>query len=270
MTKLLHGIISWSHTRKWNSQSKAGALSTAIGASPLSMKPLFDGSITPECWRFIHKARTSTLPVNNRFGSKFKACRKCCYSLETQAHIFCHCGPSSGFRIGRHNDVLELLAGTIRTNTTFEVIVDQVCDFVNKTDRVDLQLINRNTKKIVLLDLKVPYDTSSNLKLARDNNIAKYTPLKEEIKKNLPSWTVILETISIGCFGSWSIENEAVLKMVGLKSIIIRKFAIASITKCIAWSTKNWRFHESQSNNNMEESKINNANTDESDSPIEM
>jgi len=212
---------------------KTGASSTAIGASPLSNKPLYDNSINPEEWRFIHRARTGTLPVLSSGWRTVHHCRKCSHPLETQAHVFCHCLPTSAFRTGRHNDVLELLAGFIRVNTGFRVLVDQTCDLVNRTDRVDLQLIDSARKQIILLDVKCPYDTSDNIKLARDKNIAKYTPLKEDVQRNLPDWKVLLETISVGCLGSWSVENEPVLKSVGLKANIIRKFALISIRKCI-------------------------------------
>ena len=94
--------------------------------------------------------------------------------------------------------------------------------------------------------MKCPYDTSDNIKLARDKNIAKYTPLKEDVQRNLPDWKVLLETISVGCLGSWSVENEPVLKSVGLKANIIRKFALISIRKCITWSSRQWRFHNGQ------------------------
>ena len=134
----------------------------------------------------------------------------------------------------------------MRANTSFQVIVDQNCDLVNRTDRIDLQLVDKAKRRIVLLDVKCPYDESKNITQARDRNIAKYTPLKEEIQKNLPSWYVLLETISVGCLGSWSVENEPILKSIGLNAKSIRLFALASIRKCIAWSTKQWRFHNGQ------------------------
>ncbi|XP_046670961.1 uncharacterized protein LOC124360969 [Homalodisca vitripennis] len=67
-------------------------------------------------WRFMHRARLNTLPLNGcrRWGNEDRRCRRCGRFDETTAHVLCHCLPMMPVITRRHDAILELLSSEIR------------------------------------------------------------------------------------------------------------------------------------------------------------
>ena len=81
----------------------------------------FDGTGMRFCdWRFIHRARTNTLPTNDVkscWSGTSPVCRRCHSpnNNETLPHIICHCKPNMTAITARHDRVLNRLVNAIHT-----------------------------------------------------------------------------------------------------------------------------------------------------------
>jgi len=96
----------------------------------------------------------------------------------------------------KHDTVLDILASEIREYCNAELHVNVRCRFVCSPLRVDLQVYFPEKRRIVLIDVKCPFDEKDNLERADKDNLEHYKLLAETIKKN----TVIIE-----CFYSPSL-----------------------------------------------------------------
>ena len=62
-----------------------------------------------------------------------------------------------------------------------------------------------------LIDIKWPMDEIRNIEQANAKNLQHYKQLRKDIKK-LPGWKIDLKTFIIGCLGTWSGNNDTILK----------------------------------------------------------
>ena len=81
---------------------------------------IFNGNGMRFCdWRFIHRARTNTLPTNdikNRWSDNSLVCRRCHDPIKKESlpHIICHCKPNMTTITARHDRVLNRLTNAIQ------------------------------------------------------------------------------------------------------------------------------------------------------------
>ena len=71
----------------------------------------------------------------------------------------------------RHDTVLDILASEIWEYCNAELHVNVRCRFVCSPLRVDLQVYFLNKKRIVLIDVKCPFDEKVNLERANKDNL---------------------------------------------------------------------------------------------------
>lgn len=246
ISKKLHEVIGIHYYNTWTQQKMGGYSATSLSMCPTSNRILHNGEISVDDWKFIHSARTNSLPVNDRL-SKSEAerkCRLCKLTTETQMHIFLWCDFHRNFLINRHNSALDLIFSAIIFEKPFyDVLKDSSCNLSSTNLRVDLQIKNPYKKIIWLVDIKIPYDVINRMDGIREENEVYYNNLKDEIQANLPNFKVHLKTIVIGCLGSWSPENDQVLREIGLSKNAIKTLTVDCIKSSIKWSNKNWKAH---------------------------
>ena len=121
---------------------------------------LFDGTGLSSCdWRFIHRARTNTLPTNavkNRFGySNFSEYRNCHSKIdaETLPHIICRCNPNMTSITKRHDKILDRLSKVIHRGS---FTIDKVIPGAPDINRPDLVLTDGN--KVTIVDVTCPFE----------------------------------------------------------------------------------------------------------------
>ena len=139
--------------------------------------------------------------------------------------------------------MLYMIEKALNHETSFKITTDRTSDFSNSKDRVDLQVEIGHTRQIFLIDIKTPYDNLSNLENSAKANKEKYEDLRQELTSKYKNWTITVETIVVGCLGSWLRQNDDVLRKVSLseKALInLRRDAIASN---IRWCSYIWHHH---------------------------
>ena len=213
----LHSISQAQHYIMWCEQIRAGISAKALARDNSTSRVLHNGSVSIAEWFFIHSAGTNMLPVNARPQNKNekRCCRKCQYNSETQYHVFCTCPANMSLIRFRHNSILDIIYDAIKlTNTDRKILKDKRCEISQTQLRVDLHVVlqSRFSKQIHLINIKTPYDTTESFKRVNEENIKKYSDLKKEILDLMSGWNVLLDTVIVGCFGSWIKRNDRVLK----------------------------------------------------------
>jgi len=242
ISETLRQCIGYSWVIQWNEQSSAGRYSDCLSKSPLSTSPIYSSPLGQSEWRFIHQARSYTVPVRCRPGALTSiTCRRGCPAEETLAHMLVGCNSMSSFWNARHNSIQDIIAKELATFTDAEVYVNEECAFIHSAQRVDLQICFREKRKIFLIDVKCPYETEKNIYNADMKNIIKYWDLREQIQFAYgDSWKVELDTFIVGPLGSWLPNNELILNdiFLGKRKIPIARACVQSNIK---WSALQWR-----------------------------
>ena len=94
------------------------------------------------------------------------------------AHVVSHCDTLQAYINARHDTVVDILKTEIQEYCNAELYVNVTCRFVYSTLRVDLQVFFPDRKRIVLIDVKCPFDKKENLDNANRDKCAKYKQLK--------------------------------------------------------------------------------------------
>lgn len=244
---LIHRLYGNMKFVKWSKQRVAGISAIALSESPVSSSIMHEGALTNAEWRFLHAARTNSLPTNfipNKPASETK-CRACGSAVETQLHVFCTCRRNSQLITARHDAVQNIFAEALSTEKPIlEIITNRECAWSMTNKRIDLQIYNRGGRELWLIDIKTPYDTTRLIESARVDNEKKYQQLLNEANQNHPEWTVRLGTLVVGCLGSWPEKNDEMLKSFKLskttKINLRRMCAISNVKHCATtWSKHN-------------------------------
>jgi hypothetical protein len=172
----------------------------------------YDGTGIRFCdWRFIHRARTNTLPTNavkSRFANdNTKECRRCHSNNESETlpHIICHCHPNMTTITARHDKILERLSNVIRSGT---YTVDQVVPGAPGNNRPDLVITDEN--KVTIIDVTCPFENDEDaLRSAAERKEAKYNYLVDHFNKFNKQAKVF--GFVVGPLGGWYAGNEKVL-----------------------------------------------------------
>ncbi|CAB0028816.1 unnamed protein product [Trichogramma brassicae] len=190
-------------------------------------------------WRFIHRARLDVLPLNAtkcwQTGGD-KRCRKCGAHLETLPHVIQHCRSNYVAITKRHDGVMDRLVkalkipGIVSVNRT----VDGV-DLEWAQLRPDLVVRDEARKKIVIVDVAVPFENRSvALEEVRSQKLAKYQGLAACLERQ--GYDVKLMPFLVGALGGWDAGNERVIRLLGINrryAVMMRRLMISDT---IRWS----------------------------------
>ncbi|CAB0040810.1 unnamed protein product [Trichogramma brassicae] len=190
-------------------------------------------------WRFIHRAHLDVLPLNAtkrwQTGGD-KRCRKCGAHLETLPHVIQHCRSNYVAITKRHDGVLDRLVkalkipGTVSVNRT----VDGV-DLEWARLRPDLVVRDEARKKIVIVDVAVPFENRSvALEGVKSQKLAKYRGLAACLEGR--GYDVKLMPFLVGALGGWDAGNERVIRLLGINrryAVVMRRLMISDT---IRWS----------------------------------
>jgi len=234
----LRKCLSLHYLFSWTEQKSAGRSASALSLSSFTTSVVYNSHLPASEWQFIHLGRSYNLPVSCRFG-KSDICRRCQENAETLMHVLCCCRPFMSFTNARHNSVVDILASEIREHCNAELDVNHRCRFVHSALRVDLQVYFPEKKRIVLIDIKCPFDDLENLKRANKDNLDHYRPLKEAIKAKYSDHRVSLYTFIVGALGTWIPDNIKALRAIFLPHRE-KDIAYATIRSNIRWSTRQW------------------------------
>jgi len=139
----------------------------------------------------------------------------------------------------RHDAVVDILASEIREHCNAELDVNLRCRFVHSPLRVDLQVYFPDRKRIVLIDVKCPFDELENLDNANKANLENYRPLQAAIQAKYSDHRVSLFTFIVGALGTWIPDNKKALKAIFIPHRE-KDIAYATIRSNIRWSTRQW------------------------------
>ena len=215
--------MSLHYLNYWKKQTSAGRSASSLSLSGFSTSVVFNSRLSYSKWDFVHRSRSYTLQVRCSF-QKVVVCRRCRGYNETLAHVVSHCDTLQAYINARHDTVVDILKTEIQEYCNAELYVNVTCRFVYSTLRVDLQVFFPDRKRIVLIDVKCPFDEKENLDNSNRGNLAKYKPLRDAIKDKYGDHIVLLYTFVEGALGTWIPANSKPLDAVFLSG---REKAIA-------------------------------------------
>ena len=195
----------------------------------------FDGTGIRFCdWRFIHRARTNTLPTNDvksRWSDDCSSrCRRCASDVDTETlpHIICNCRPNMVTITDRHDAVLKRLAAEIKQG---DVAIDQVVPGAPGEDRPDI--VVRDGGKALIIDVTCPFENGkSALSVADNRKKDKYSYLVDFFATRNISAKVY--GFVVGALGGWFPGNEKVLNEIGMSMryrTLFRKLCCSDVIK---------------------------------------
>ena len=158
--------------------------------------------------RFIHRARTNTLPTND-VKSRFcvansPTCRKCHSPsvTETLPHIVCHCLPNMTSITARHNNILKRLSDAVHRGS---FAIDQVVPGAPGNNRPDLVITENN--KVSIIDVTCPFENDQDaLRSAAERKVQKYNYLVDHFR-SLNIQAKVFGFV-VGPLGGWYDGNE--------------------------------------------------------------
>ena len=173
--------------------------------------------------KFLSNACIDTLPTNNNLQKWNKrnsnACQLC-GNKETLLHVlnFCKTMLDQGRYTWRHNSVLNIIHSTLLSNLQFPSKIEISCDLPGficgistvptdilvTSQKPDLVIIDRALKKIVLVELTVPFDI--NVKSAHERKNKRYENLIQDL--NCAGYQSSCLAIEVGARGFISKENQ--------------------------------------------------------------
>ena len=140
-----------------------------------------------------------------------KTCRRCNdpTSKETLLHVLGTCPAHTKQRLDRHKMVLEHIVSRIPKKWT--VAVEQ-----RQANRIpDLVLECEEEKTAIIIDIKVPFDSSSSFSRNDTDMKEKYLPLQREHESN--GFSSSIQTIQVGCLGLVPSSTFSCLRAMGIK-----------------------------------------------------
>jgi len=122
---------------------------------------------------------------------------------------------------------------------------------VHSSLRVDLQVYFPDKKRIVLINVKWPFDEKKNLERANDDNLEHYRTLRETIQEQNSDHKVLLFTFIVGALGSWIPDNIKALRAIFIPHRE-KAIAYATIRSNIRWSARQWiTFNDGRDSSNL-------------------
>ena len=213
--KTLHDYIKNSYGRKWMARSCQGYIVRLVTSPSLEWKiPDFLPDVD---FRFLTKARANSLNVgmcqkNLVNPSESILCRHGCPDHEGAPHVINHCPFGQLTRIAKHNWIQNVLANILmEMDINVEVAsVPSECSGGLKPD-----LVVRFPDRIMVIDIKCPFDTDEAVDAARAGNQNKYQNLCQEIR-TITNITTTLDTFVVCSLGTWDKRNNLILKKLGI------------------------------------------------------
>ncbi len=210
----LHRFALKNNADKLMSLPDQGKVARCLQTSPFPSTNswCYDGTGIRFCdWRFIHRARTNTLPTNDvksRFArNNSPSCRNCHspVNTETLPHIICHCQPNMPSITKRHDSVLQRLTNAIKCGS---YTVDKVVPGAPGNNRPDLVITDKN--KVTIIDVTCPFENDEGaLSLAASRKEEKYNYLIDHFRALNVQAKVF--GFVVGPLGGWFSGNEKAL-----------------------------------------------------------
>ncbi|XP_035205381.1 uncharacterized protein LOC118180390 [Stegodyphus dumicola] len=176
-------------------------------------------------WRFIHRARLNLVPLNaaRRQDNGMRGCRRCSFSLETLAHVVCHCMRYSRAFTSRHNTIVERIKKAASPRWTIDA-ENQTLSNLNL--RPDLLLTKG--RSAVVVDATVAFDNRLEaFHSARRLKKEKYAALLPLLRERFDD--VKIEAVVVGALGTWDPGNDRFVRRICSKkyATLMRKLIIS-------------------------------------------
>ena len=226
--------------------NRCGYIIEACRVSQISNKLWLKGYLSINAWHFYSRAKLNMLPTNSRpFISRSggdATCRRCNSGVESLSHVLQTCRMNMSQITERHNKSLLILTNVLKSKDRI-LILDAVCPMVDSNVRVDLQVINNRLKTIHLIDMKCPRDDLNLFKLRNEENISKYTELRNSIQVKMPDYSISVHTMIVGSLGTVDPQYLIILKQIGVNKDQILQTVKAMAISNIEESAKIWYTH---------------------------
>lgn len=148
-------------------------------------------------------------------GSQDVMCRRCKAAPETIGHISGQCPATKGYRINRHNGIVESVADKLKTAGWTVSKEPRIIDAAGKTFIPDIIAVKG--KEAVVIDPTVVYENNDNsLQSANQAKTNKYRHLEGEIKSRFGAESVTFHGLAVGARGGWTSQNEKLLTKMGI------------------------------------------------------
>ena len=194
--------------------------------------------------QFAINSAIDTLATNanlKRWGKKTNAKCDRCGNRETLHHVLNNCQPMLERYLWRHNSILSYMYECIKSspkNPSISVHVDLPfvlkgastvpIDICVTSQRPDLVLVDRENRKLIMMELSIPFET--NIDSTHAIKVERYRQLITNIEEN--NYDINYYPIEIGSRGLISKENEARLKSFFKKTTKEISFARVKSTLC--------------------------------------
>lgn len=246
LSHLLRSYVSDAFGMVWHTSKRSGYYADTLHWSPRVTRGILNGRLSEKAFKFVHKARTNTLPTLDHPGNKEgvdRLCRRCNKEEESMIHVLQGCLRNMSVYKERHDKVLEIVTELVDKPGRI-VVKDHKCALVpQSTERVDLIITNAKRRRIDLVDIKCVLDTIQNFDNTDAKNKAKYAKLRDDIKEEKQGFTVELGTCMVGSLGTIPKDATKLLKDIG----VTEKQATWTLLKCafasIEHSAKVWKLH---------------------------
>ena len=224
--RALHDAMGRCHYREWLAQPNQGKAAALYAAEPGGLDTFSRWSRMRFCdWRFLHRARLNLVPTNAVKAAFFPDatphCRVCGYEAETLGHVLGRCWHHSANLQRRHNAVQDAVVTALRAATTssaeadLEILVNRTPRAFSTPERIDLQVVDHQRRRVQLVDFKCPFEAGSEaFATARQRNELKYEALAERYRRL--GFDVSLDTIVVGALGTWDPANSRPLTRLGI------------------------------------------------------
>ena len=195
-------------------------------------------------YRFAIKGRLNQLPVRTVLKRTKQLrgsihCRRCRSQPETLAHALNHCRGYMGLIRSRHGEILKRIKKAVPAELG-EIYLEQEIPGDPEKNRPDLVIINRTTKKVIVVDVTIPFEGEENsLQAARATKETKYSRLKTWLQTQYKE--VEVAAFVVGALGSWDLDNEPVLRMLRIGRNYSRLFRRLCCISAIEGSRKIWQ-----------------------------
>ncbi|XP_046666567.1 uncharacterized protein LOC124358313 [Homalodisca vitripennis] len=184
-------------------------------------------------WRFIHRARLNTLPLNGcrRWGNEDRRCRRCGRFDETTAHVLCHCLPMMPVITRRHDAILELLTSEICGHPQEETRLDKRVPFQELVPDVEVpEEVASCRPDIVTIDRRNKISVTT----ARERKTEKYAPVARLLSAG--GYRTTVDAFVVGSLGAWDSANWTTLSRLGVDRRRGAALARRCVSEAIRWS----------------------------------
>ena len=234
------------HFDSWASLESQGRTARSFRHSSSSHFILTGAGLSFQAWRFIHRARTNTLPVNaHAHDGRPPTCRRCS-EIETLPHVLCMCGSSREVWLQRHNAILHRLAKATAGSGYFKDIqtdktVAEASSVETKLLRPDLfcKTIEGNS---LIVDVKCPYECNGAFGERDRDNKRHYEQVSREVASKTGKPCRVL-TFNVGALGGYSKWNDQVLCCLHVNKVYARLMRRLMVSDQINATARQWNRH---------------------------